>query len=167
MTRVIGVDPSITATGIALPDGTYKVTGGPAEMGEARLAVIFEDVDFACLVHKPHLAVIEGPFVGQKNNTVQLAMVHGVVRLALQKHGVPYAVIAPSALKKYATGDGGATKPDMRMVLYKRTGIDERNDNVIDAIFLQAAGLQVVGKPSIKLPAAQVATLSKIDWPEL
>lgn len=167
MTRVIGVDPSITATGIALPDGTFKVSGGPPEIGEARLGTIYEDLDFACLIHKPHLAVIEAPFVGQKNNTVPLAMVHGVIRLALQRHGVPYVVIPPSTLKKYATGDGFAHKSDLRMALYKRTGVDERNDNLVDATFLRAAGHQALGEPTIKLPATQVAALDKIDWPKL
>jgi Holliday junction resolvasome RuvABC endonuclease subunit len=92
-------------------------------------------------------------------------MVQGVVRLALLRQGVPYVTVVAATLKKYATGNGGANKSDMRMALYQRAGIDERNDNKVDAWWLRHAGLDHFGEAIVQLPAAQRAALAKVAWP--
>lgn len=162
---VLGIDPSLSATGICYPDGTFKVCRGEAQLGDLRLGIIYEDVDYACLAYKPDLAVIED-LPTHANGAGLTGMVQGVVRLALMQHGVPYVKVVPSTLKKYATGNGRADKSDLRMALYQRTGIDERNDNLVDAWWLRHMGLDRLGHAPVDLPIAQRASLKVPTWPE-
>ena len=85
------------------------------------------------------------------------------VRLTL--HGHVVVEVTPSTLKKFATGRGNATKPDMRMALFQRAGIDERDDNRVDAWWLRQIGLHLKGHPdAISLPATHTAALAKVDY---
>ena len=63
-----------------------------------------------------------------------------MIRLALIESEVPYVTIAPATLKKYATGKGNATKADMRMAWFQRTGEDVRDDDAVDALWLRQIG---------------------------
>ena len=163
--RVLGIDPSLSGTGLCLPDGHLQVAGGAAALGDLRLGFIYEAVDAACFVGKPELAVIEDlPKHAQAAGLT--GMVQGVIRLALMQHGVPYVKVVPSTLKKYATGDGRADKSDLRMALYKRAGLDERNDNLVDAWWLRAMGLDHLDAAPVALPAAQRSCLKVPVWPE-
>jgi Holliday junction resolvasome RuvABC endonuclease subunit len=158
--RVAGLDLSITATGVALPDDTLKTVTGKAKDGDGRLAHLFGvALDLANL--RLDLVVIED-LPTHAHGAGITGMVHGAVRCALISRGVPYLLVPPATLKKYATGKGNAPKPDMRMALYKRTGIDVSDDNQVDAWWLRAIGMQVLGEPIIDLPAAQIAALSKL-----
>lgn len=164
--KAIGVDPSLTATGIADVDGRLTVVGGAADLGDGRLCRLYMAVIEICAGGRPDLAVIEDlPKHAMAAGVTGMAQ--GVVRLALQHAGVPYATVPAATLKKFATGSGGADKPDMRMALYQRTGLDERNADKVDAAWLRAAGLQHLGAPAVQLPAAQVKALDKVNWPSL
>lgn len=164
--RVIGLDLSITATGVALPDGELLTIGGPAAHGDRRLTAIAARIEHAIQDHWPHLAVIEDLPTHAHGSGVT-GMVHGVVRLTLLRRGIPYALVTPATLKKYATGNGGAGKPDLRMELYKRAGLDIRDDNQVDAAWLRAAGLDHLGVPPLPMPQANRAALGKVAWPTL
>jgi Holliday junction resolvasome RuvABC endonuclease subunit len=166
MSNVIGIDPSITATGLCDHAGRLSVAGGPAYMGDKRLTVIESAVQQLANLARPDLAVIE--FLPQHMKAAGITgMVQGVVRNALFKLGVPYVTITPATLKKFATGRGDADKADMRMALYKRTGGDVRSDDMVDAWWLRAAGLQALGEGVVDLPAAQVRALDVVAWPHL
>lgn len=164
--KVIGVDPSLTATGICDTRGQLLVVGGPAKHGDTRLAFIHQEIERICQRQKPDLAVIEDlPKHAQAAGIT--GMVQGVVRLALVREHVPYVRIVASTLKKYATGRGNAEKSDLRMALFRRAGIDERDDNLVDAWWLRHMGLDRLGEPVIALPAVQRACLDVPDWPEI
>jgi len=160
--RVVGIDPSLTSTGIAAADGALSTVGGDSKVGDRRLARIADAVALA--VADADLVVLE--LLPQHMKSAGITgMAQGVIRLALVNACVPYVFLQPSLLKKYATGRGAADKADMRMALYQRTGVDVRDDNQVDAWWLRAAGLQHLGEPVVKLPAAQVAVLDKVAWP--
>lgn len=166
MTNVIGIDPSITATGIADAVGRLSVAGGPAHMGDKRLSAISYAVAAVAGNGGADLAVIEF-LPAHMSGAGITGMVQGVVRNVLLELDVPYVLVTPSTLKKYATGRGDADKADMRMALYQRAGIDQRNDDMVDAWWLRAAGLQAVGEPLVELPAKQVKALDVVQWPQL
>lgn len=160
---VVGIDPSLTATGIALSDGSLITVGGDAKRGDERLLDISCAVGSAC--HNADLIVIENYVNGSPSAGVS-GQVHGVVRLMCLRASVPYAMVPPTTLKKYATGSGAAKKADMRMALYKRTGLDCNDPDQVDAWWLRAAGLQWLGCPVVTLPAVQVKALDAAQWPE-
>lgn len=165
MIHAIGIDPSMTATGIAGQFGdAITVRGGH---GDARLLDIDNAVrEAAAFGGDITFAVIEDlPYNARSAGATGLA--HGVVRLALLRLEVPYILIPPATLKAYATGKGNATKADMRMAWFKRTGGDVRDDNQVDALWLRDIGRYALGDPSaIELPKAQRQRLLGLEWPE-
>lgn len=167
MTGVLGLDLSITATGVAWADGSWSTIGPNAKLGDKRLRVIVDHVERAIFDlpgAAPDLVVIEGPVV-RSSAAVVIGMVHGAVRLYLLDNRIPYALVPPATLKKFATGKGNADKTAMAMAAYKRAGVEFDDDNQCDAWWLRQAGLHALGAPEIDLPAAQVAALEKVDWP--
>lgn len=162
--RVIGIDASITETGLCDVDGQLSIAGGDAKLGDKRLQIIRVAVTSLCAAGSPDLAVIED-LPTHAHGAGITGMVQGAVRLALLDRGVPYVTVVAATLKKYATGSGGANKSDMRMALFQRAGIDERNDNKVDAWWLRHAGLDQFGEALVKLPAVQRAALAKVAWP--
>lgn len=169
MSTVIGIDPSMTATGLAYADGfTATVTFSKATTGDARLAHIamhIKEVDVMPMTGQSvDLAVLED-LPTHAHGAGITGMVQGVIRYQLIRDGIPYLTVPAATLKKYATGKGNATKPDMRMELYKRTGIDLKDDNQVDAAWLRLLGLDLLGTPELALPATHRVALEKLSLP--
>lgn len=170
--RVIGLDLSMTATGVCLPDGsTFTIATNP-KARDRRLLHIVEQITAA--LGDPgygigaDLAVIEEAPPGLKGPAIKaIHMVHGAVRLRLVELGLPYVEVNPSTLKVYATGIKGADKTAMAMAAYKRAGIEFADDNQCDAWWLRAAGLDHLGHAPVDMPKAQRVALDKAIWPEM
>jgi len=167
---VVGLDLSITATGVAWEDGSVETIALPAKLGDERLHHIRRKLSYdgfyegdAC---DPHLVVIEDLPTHARAAGIT-GMVHGAVRSLLIEHRTPYALVTPATLKKYATGKGNADKTAMALALYKRTGLELDDDNQVDAYWLRAAGLHHLGCPIVDVPQAQADALEKVEWPAL
>lgn len=159
--RVVGLDLSMTATGIALRDGdTHTVK--PGARGDARLVEIRNCVGLT--VGGIDLAVIEDLPVHAKSAGIT-GMVHGAVRAALIQWGIPYVLITPASLKKYATGKGNCGKPEMAVAAYKRFGRELADDNQVDALWLRAMALDHLGHPLAVMPATHRKALDAVQWP--
>ena len=161
MKKVSGLDLSITATG-----ATHTVEGEActhliATKGtkDNRLVVIRNQV-LTC-VEGSELVLIEG-YLNKSMSAGTTGMVHGAVRSILLEHGIPYATLPPASLKKYATGNGNATKTDMALAAMKRAGLEIRNDNECDAWWLWVAAMDYSGQPVFPLPALNRQSLDKI-----
>ncbi|WP_020580161.1 hypothetical protein [Actinopolymorpha alba] len=162
-TRVLGIDPSLTATGLALPDGATCTIRGNADEGDQRLHKIAVRLRDAAI--GVDLAVIED-LPTHAQGAGKTGMAQGVIRLALIEAEVPYVTVTPATLKKYACGRGtGVDKADMRMALYKRAGLDIRDDNQVDAWWLRALGHDLAGHPLVQLPQTHRDALAKVIWP--
>lgn len=162
---VVGLDLSITATGCASDGGTqtWKLA---AKLGDSRLSSIASAVDSLCCDEpQPTLVVIED-LPTHAHGAGITGMVHGAVRVVLLRRGIPYVLVTPASLKKYATGKGNAGKPEMAVALFKRTGLELGDDNQVDAAWLRYMGLDALGAPAFDLPAAQREAMTKIGWPD-
>lgn len=163
--RVLGLDLSLTATGVCLPNGATLTIKTRQKDGDGRLAHIEEDltgmigagsdIDLAVIEDLPTHAMSAGI----------TGMVHGVARLILVKASIPYALISPATLKAFATGKGSGDKTPMAMAAYKRGGVEFPDDNQCDAWWLRAAGSDWLGHPLFDLPQAQRDRLGKAKWP--
>lgn len=157
--NVIGIDPSLTATGWANARGeTGTITGE----GDDRLLRIHHAIFWA----DAHLAVVEDlPTHGM--GAGKTGMAQGVVRLALMEIRVPYVLVTPATVKKFITGRGNATKADIRMAIYQRVGLDFPDDNQADAWVLRQIGLHLLHEAdAIPLPKTHLVALDKVKLPD-
>lgn len=161
---VLGIDPSLSATGIAGQLAAYTVhteTGDPERLDRIYTAVR-QHVEEAGIVR---LAVVEDLPTHAKSAGLT-GMAQGVVRLALIHRRVPWVKVPAATLKKYATGSGNASKADMRMAWYQRAGADVRDDNQVDALWLRQIGLALLEDPAaIALPKTHTVALEKLALP--
>lgn len=161
--QVLGLDLSITATGVCLPDGTTQTIATQQKTGDGRLKAIEHAITEATF--EVDFAVIEDLPTHAKSAGIT-GMVHGVARLVLLRYGIPYAVVTPATLKAYATGKGNADKTAMAIAALKRTGREFADDNQVDAFWLRAAGLDWYEQPEFDMPKAQRERLTKVEWPD-
>ena len=155
--RVVGLDLSITATGVC--DGAGARTIKPASSdGDRRLVQIVAEI--RPIAYGADLVVIED-LPTHAHSAGITGMVHGAVRHMLLS-GPPYVTVPPATLKKYATGRGNAGKPEMAVALFKRAGIELADDNQVDAWWLRAAGHELLGEPLVPMPTAQVDALKAV-----
>ncbi|MFE0376217.1 hypothetical protein ACFW1M_11635 [Streptomyces inhibens] len=166
--RIIGLDLSLTSTGVALPDGTtYRIKTRPQD-GDHRLVIIRDNLRRMLATRAPvHLAVVED----LPRNAMAAGvtgMVQGIARCELSDAGVPVAYVVPATLKSYAADHGRADKARMADAAYLAAGIqftDDPGGDQCDAWWLRAAGHDWWGDPIFTLPAAQRARLAKAKWP--
>ena len=169
MTPVVGLDPSLTGLGLATGEGLSTITSKPAGAtiaARAERIVTMADA-VARRIPEGSLVVIEGPAYSRQLGAGHhlSAGLWWVLAVELTHRGHTLIEVSPSALKKFATGKGNATKPDMRMAMFQRTGLDERDDNRVDAYFLRQVGLHLVGDPdALPLPKAHLAVLAGVQY---
>jgi len=140
---VMGLDPSLSATGVADRFGRLHVLKQKPADGDRRLVMIKNDVvnmaagsDLIVMEDLPKNAMAAGV----------TGMVQGVIREALQDRDWPYVTVTPATLKKFATGKGNAKKPDMRQAWLEFSGEDVADDNKVDAAWLRVMGLYLTGQ---------------------
>jgi Holliday junction resolvasome RuvABC endonuclease subunit len=115
MIEVRGVDPSLRATGVCLPDGsTVTIKTGQADKGDSRLTILRKAFTFQVMKWPAELNVIELPGHFQtQSSAIAAGMALGIIREVLADAGEPVAFVAPALLKQFATGRGNAEKTDM------------------------------------------------------
>jgi Holliday junction resolvasome RuvABC endonuclease subunit len=191
--RVIGLDISLTSTGVSDGQSRHAIQTAPGERLEARMDRIVRGcVSFALSPtqwtddfpqgYTADLAVIEGGAFSRGAQSEAAEILSGLrfmVRHRLWRLGIPYAMVTPSTLKLYTTGTGSATKQQMVAALDNRyrAGLaavkvkDGRYDQA-DALALAAMGAAHLGQPLGWYDWSQPhvdrkATLDVVDWPEL
>jgi len=155
---VLGLDLSLTATGVAIPEGlvsTYKPKAvGGTNLGLDRMVEIRDHV-LSCVPPDIELVIIEAlAFDGHDRNREQ-AQLTGMIRAALYDRGWGFYAIPPNTLKKFATGNGHANKTEMVQAAEKRLGYLGHNDNEADALWLRAVGWALLEVPIVDLPISQ------------
>ena len=181
--RIMGLDPSVTCTGISLPDGsTFAIK--PKSKGYARLKEIADHIHVAAVGAQVEMIVMEGLFgVYQGEAARVVPMVHGAILLEIQRLPVPFVVLNPTTLKRFATGKTSANKTDMALAALKRLGREYKTDDECDADWLRVAGRFAYGLgepdgtgefltvPQVNLEALRWAGTGKkrheIVWPEV
>lgn len=119
MMTVVGIDPAIRHTGLAwvTRDGRLRTRTVTPESGwsdEQAFMWVGQHVRAITPAGEPAFVVIEAPFVGLSGRTaLRLAGLHYYVRVVLARRRIPFGVVAPTSLKKFAAGHGGATKEQM------------------------------------------------------
>jgi Holliday junction resolvasome RuvABC endonuclease subunit len=163
MTRVLGLDLSLTATGYAYNEEVVGVIRSKAK-GERRLAEIRDAVEE--LAFEADVVVLEGYSYASANQAHQIGELGGVIRLTLWQRRKPFVEVPPAVLKKFATGKGNADKDAMLAAAIRRFGFEGDNNNAADAWLLRCMGLAAY-REQAHFTSYQTEALGKVSWPTL
>lgn len=173
--NVVGVDPSISSTGVAriAPDGiqVIRVKSKPtSDDTSARLTRLRDQASrVALLVKGADLIVMEGPAFGKNNAMTHMLagfwwlLAHGLEKTA------PIAVVAPGTLKKFATGKGNASKDEVLAAAVRGfpdvnvTGNDEADALALAALGAVHLGVEFGGG----FASSGRASVTAVHWPNL
>lgn len=166
--QVVGLDLSLNATGVCLPDGETYTIKCKASQGDARFTIIRDHIRVVLRHSRPDVAVIEdvGRFKGR--TMIVMAMVRACAVLELRDCGIPYVFASPNQLKAFATGNGSADKGDMMRAAADWGGPVFTDDNQCDAWWLRQMGLCAYGGPDdahVPVNAKRMAVLGAVTWP--
>jgi Holliday junction resolvasome RuvABC endonuclease subunit len=81
--------------------------------------------------------------------------VRGVIVMTAAKIGASYVAFVPTSIKKFATDDGKASKLDMIRAIKLHYGLDVRDEDECDAIWVLKMAEQRAGNPVVAALAAQ------------
>jgi crossover junction endodeoxyribonuclease RuvC len=173
MVTVIGIDLSLTATGMSDGASTWLVKssghkGDDLAERHERLATIAARVEDDVRQRAAELVVIEQPaFSRTTGHMHDRSGLWWLVVHRLRVAGFQVVEVAPTALKKYATGKGNANKGAVIDATARRfPDIDTAaDDNRCDALWLAAMGLDWITGAGV-VPAAQRDGLTKVAWPQ-
>jgi crossover junction endodeoxyribonuclease RuvC len=165
--RVVGVDLSLTRTGVASCDAAVSIesTGrkdATLPQRQQRLRHLRQLVIAACeRGGEPDLIVIEGPSYSSKNAASQhdRSGLWWLLIDAFTIRGWRAIEVAPSTRMKYATGKGMVSKDVVLASAIKRLSIDVTNNDEADAAWLCALGHELLGSPIVDLPQDHRAAL--------
>lgn len=175
MTAVIGIDLSLTATGVAIVGDASPYTttfpsfghrGDSLTQRAERLRSIVVRVRQR-LVSSTALVVLEGPSVMSKGGSNwDRAGLWWWVAAELTGLSYPVAVAPPTVVKKWAAGKGNADKAAVAAGVTRLwPDVEPGNDNEFDALAMATMGAQRLG---LQVPsrAHHAACLEKVEWPE-
>lgn len=147
--KVAGVDPSTVRTGIALPSGlTLSVRGYSLPKGSTvdertdRVVSIVSSVCSILAKDRPDVVVLEGYGYALKGQAFALFELGGTLRANLRAMRVSLLEVPPSSLKKHATGNGRAEKPEL-LDRARELGGSPANHDEADAYLLRQYGLDL------------------------
>lgn len=168
--RIVGLDLSLTRTGVADETGTSSVSvridRHASDLQRVmRLRSVGKLLRDICM--DADLVIYEGVAHEARYQSHALGELHGVIKLLLYQAGVPFVPIPPKRLKKYATDNGNAGKDEM-LAAAIHWGSPASNNDEADAWWLRHIALaHYLGKDDV-LPRYRQRVLGSITgWPDL
>lgn len=167
----IGLDLSLTSTGVATRQHTLRVLPGTKRRGYERLRYIRDQILDAVVSAGPDLVVVEGPSYGSVSRSQhERGGLWWMVTEAIDVGGIPIAIAPPKNIKKYATGFGGGPKSDKDFVIaaaVRRFDWFAGNNDEADALWACAMAFDWAGVPLVEMPSLNREAINGCDWPEL
>lgn len=163
--NVAGLDLSLSATGLATADGVQTIK--TPERGVRRLYVLRRQIirEVAEASVPVDLVAVEGySFASQHSHAHSIGELGGVVRLGLWEAGIPFVVVPPKSMKKFATGKGNASKDQVLVAAVMRFGREFDDNNQADAMWLKAMAHHHYGDPIVEVPQAHLVALDGVKW---
>jgi crossover junction endodeoxyribonuclease RuvC len=152
---VMGVDPGLAATGVAVVAGgsggaagvvcaaTVRTHPGSAEA--ERLRTLFHELMAAMTRHRPKALAVERLMWGRNvGSAMSVSRASGVILLAAAEAAVPVFEYAPLEVKMAVTGNGAAAKTEVRLALERLHGVADvpREPDAADAVAVALCHLQ-------------------------
>ncbi len=175
--RVVGVDLSLTSTGVCVIDytGVHLARIRSTGRKDASLYDRYERLDrLVCDIEtwtcSADLVVMEGPSYGQHRQGGQhdRAGLWWLVALNAICNVGNLAEVPPATRSKYATGKGNAPKDHVLASVVRRyPDVTVDGNDTADALVLAAMGARALGQPiETSLPQANLAAMDAVAWPD-
>lgn len=178
MSAVIGIDPSLTATGLAIIRGDQIATATITTTGKRgdtihqrsdRITTITKQVTTQIkldLITWPvSLVVIEGPSYASVGGSQwdRAALWHSIIRATREW---PTAIVAPATRARWVTGNGRADKAAVAATIARLCPDTQlRNSDEADALALALIGAHALGQRPDLDTAYRAEALLKPEWP--
>lgn len=133
-TRILGIDPGLSATGFGILDEKGKiVTEGiintsPADRVDQRLLFLNQSINRIIRKYKPTCCAVETLFFkgGGARSVILSAQSRGAILTALAKNRIPVYELTPATVKLAVTGSGRASKTQLNYMIRKLLKADGR-----------------------------------------
>ncbi|MBN8883469.1 MAG: crossover junction endodeoxyribonuclease RuvC [Salana multivorans] len=174
--RIVGIDPSLTSTGVAVIDRTTGIQLHRVQSKGRKTATLPErDHRLADLANRIYthvtgadLVVIESPAYSNSLGSMhdRSGLWWLLVRHLHADH-VPVLEVPPTVRAKYATGRGNAGKDEVLAAVIRRyPHTNVTGNDVADALTLAAIGARLTGWPlEPTLPQTSLTALTKLHHP--
>lgn len=189
MPRILGIDTSLTGTGLARidvtpssphePTGSFDisvVTVSATKPGKdkskramaRRVNGLIEQVEWCFKDDEPDAVGMEGLAYSAGNSSAWvLAWVFGRVIELCEEYDVPLTIVAPTARIKFAVGKGGGPGTDKDHVLAAAIKLfpeaDITGNNEADAAIVGAVVCQQLGLPILPVTKARTEVMAKLS----
>src|SRR5687768_2777420 len=133
MMGVVGLDLSLTSTGVARADGSTFTVRSKLR-GMPRIHEIWTQLAQQAL-GSTFLTVIEGYSMGtarQNSHAHALGELGGVIRYQLWHVNFLWVDVPPAILKRFATGKGNASKEEVLVAAVRRLGYEGSSNDEAD-----------------------------------
>jgi len=144
-TITVGLDMSLTSSGFCKKEGanlsleTIKTTPKTCPNDLLRFKHIIdetlkripENVSLVCVedFFTPHISAHIGA-------AIKLIGLGTALRIEMNERGIPFVVVTPTQIKKFATGKGNSPKNLIVREVFKKWGVEAKDDNQADASVL-------------------------------
>ena len=137
--RVLAIDQSLTSCGFAFMDFNEETTPKvwtfcSKKRDVERLDQIADHVLNEANNLKCDLVLLEDYAKGARGHVFSLGELGGVLRYVLYKNNIQFFIVPIGTHKKYSTGKGNTKKDLMLLSVYKKWGIDTKNNDEADAV---------------------------------
>lgn len=169
----LGIDSAVK-TGLAVIDDwkvleSYTFSGGKKKEYFCEVDRWTPYVTEICALithYDPDLIVIEGYGFGNAFTLATLVELGSIIRVGIRNHAgagsTPIVSIAPTCLKKFVTGKGNAKKDMMLLEIFKRWGLEAKDDNEADAVGLALMGQALLDEEGCSLPKMHLSALDVV-----
>ena len=169
MTELLGLDLSLTSTGVSHGDQQYVLT--PQEKGVERLAYFHDTISSLLQKMNKPAVVMEGySFASRNSQAHSIGELGGIVKFAAWNLQVPIVIVPPTSRAKFATGKGNASKSEVVSAISAKTGIvwdGKGADDKCDAWILEEIGRVHIGTQRYEWPKQNIEALAKVDFSAL
>jgi len=148
---ILGIDPGSRITGYGvieydgreqrlIAQGTIRVN--TTDSHQIRLRSIYRELQAVMEAHLPDLCAVEMPVYGNNaQSMLKLGRAQAAAMLASLNRQIPIAEYTPKEVKKAVTGNGNATKDQVRYMIRAILQIDNDTTIALDASDALAVGI--------------------------
>ncbi len=134
--RRLGVDTGSKNIGVALYDSNNNIIEYQAEWNPTSYSTLYDDWKEFLLNQVIDKIIFEKPFYTTNTlpNGYKVIETIGILKLGCSSFGIPYYNMSPASVKKRFTGNGKASKDDIKAEVVKRFKLNLKSTHINDAI---------------------------------